>query len=210
MKKITLLFFCAFNFYLQGFEQPVTTWPVDEKVDYIFNLLDLAREQGYLGEDISQLEHALQAAAYAQFLRPNDIEFIVAALLHDIGHLLPRGDNQMGPFGKKDHEIIGANFLRECGFSERVAQLVQAHVDAKRYLRYKNQKYALSHGSEQSLIAQGGPMSEQEAETFEAADFFEDKIAIRRCEEHAKEKDKEVADLSAYRNMVLELLDKSA
>lgn len=36
-----------------------------------------------------------------------------------------------------NHEKIGADYLRERGFSEQVAVLVESHVTAKRYLTFK-------------------------------------------------------------------------
>src|SRR5262249_11540396 len=50
----------------------------------------LFRERGsaaYLGEAVSQLEHALQAAAAAE-RDPAPPALVAAALLHDVGHLL--------------------------------------------------------------------------------------------------------------------------
>ena len=41
----------------------------------------------YGGEAVSQLQHALQAATFAERSRATP-ELIVAALLHDVGHLL--------------------------------------------------------------------------------------------------------------------------
>ena len=56
-------------------------------------------------------------------------------------------------------------FLEEHGCSSRVGKLVEAHVQAKRYLCFKNPKYfaRLSDASRGTLAWQGGPMSETEA-----------------------------------------------
>lgn len=32
------------------------------------------------------------------------------------------------------HDVVGAQFLRELGFSERLSRLVEGHVQAKRYM----------------------------------------------------------------------------
>lgn len=58
--------------------------------------------------------------------------------------------------GIKDHERIGAEYLRRMGFSEKVAQLVEAHVDVKRYLTGKDRAYyeLLSTTSKLSLRQQ--------------------------------------------------------
>jgi HD superfamily phosphodiesterase len=42
----------------------------------------------YIGEPVSVLDHSLQAAALARDRHPLDQDLIIAALLHDIGHLL--------------------------------------------------------------------------------------------------------------------------
>lgn len=63
----------------------------------------------------------------------------------------------MGEFGVKRHEQLGADFLRSLGFSEKIAQLVENHVQAKRYLTFRYPDYytKLSEASKQTLIYQG-------------------------------------------------------
>ena len=60
---------------------------IEGNINILFSLLSKALDQEYIGEPVSQLAHALQAAEYAKILYPNDDEFILAALLHDIGHI---------------------------------------------------------------------------------------------------------------------------
>src|ERR671937_143250 len=85
---------------------------------------------------VTQLEHALQCAALARRERADD-EVVLAALLHDIGHLVARAPD--GPAGHHGHE--GADLLRPW-VPERVAWLVEHHVVAKRYLCTVNPSYA--------------------------------------------------------------------
>ena len=66
--------------------------------------------------------------------------------------------------GTPNHEGIAANFLRSLGFSPLVAHLVGNHVNAKRYLVYKDEHYPLSEASRVTLGFQGGPMTDQEAQ----------------------------------------------
>jgi hypothetical protein len=56
-------------------------------VDEIMALFKSGGEAAYFGEPVTQLEHALQCASLAE---QNGAEnsLIVAALLHDVGHLL--------------------------------------------------------------------------------------------------------------------------
>lgn len=55
--------------------------------------------------------------------------------------------------GVTGHERIGAEYLRKLGFSEKIAQLVEAHVPVKRYLTGKDKAYyeGLSAASKLSL-----------------------------------------------------------
>ena len=143
----------------------------------------------YSGEPVSQLEHALQCAQLAEEANADDT-VIMAALLHDIGHLLPSDavNDHMDQFGRVDHEQLGADFLRQQGFPEKVAQLIEQHVNAKRYLVSVDREYAarLSEASVQTLLHQGGPMSALEASTFEEHPYFDDIIQLRRWDEQAK------------------------
>ena len=56
--------------------------------DRVLNLLSTAGQAEYHGEPVSQLEHALQAAHIAGE-DGGDEQEIIAALLHDIGHIWP-------------------------------------------------------------------------------------------------------------------------
>ena len=179
-----------------------------EIVDEVFGIIDGARDSEYIGEDISQLEHALQAAKLAVDANADD-EAIIAALLHDIGHLCASDEAQrMGSAGVADHEALGAEFLRQRGFSDKIAQLVVAHVDAKRYLTYSNPDYynRLSPASIETLIHQGGPMTEEKESRFERSDHFKDKLRVRSWDERAKDPTLQVPPLSDYRDMVLKHL----
>lgn len=141
------------------------------------------------GEEVSQLQHACQSAQWARQAQADE-EAILAAFLHDIGHLLESAAPQMGTqYGRFHHEAHGGLFLRQKGFSEKIAQLVESHVAAKRYLTYKDAHYfaQLSEASRQTLYYQGGPMSAAEATAFEASDYFELKIQLRYWDEQAKE-----------------------
>ena len=67
-------------------------------------------------------------------------EVILAAFFHDLGHLLAFEGvvDHMDGFGVFSHEKLGADLLRDAGFSEKVASLVESHVEAKRYLTCKH------------------------------------------------------------------------
>lgn len=140
-----------------------------------------------------------------------DAETVLAALFHDIGHLcaLP-GAEMMGNVGVKGHEMIGGAFLRKHGFSNKVAELVEAHVMVKRYLTFKYPEYLakLSSASLTSLKYQGGPLCEAEATAFEADPLFSLKCKLREWDEAAKVVDWEVPSLESYRPLIVEHLSK--
>src|ERR1700743_985047 len=143
----------------------------------------------YAGEKVPQLEHMAQAAQLAEE-EGYEEEVILAAFLHDIGHIseAAKGDNEMNGFGIKDHEELGAEFLREKGFSKKIARLVESHVEAKRYLTIKDPAYysQLSEASKATLEFQGGPMTEEEAAAFELEPLFDLIIRMRKWDEKAK------------------------
>jgi predicted HD phosphohydrolase len=60
---------------------------IQSNVEELFLVLSAAREIGYIGEPVSQLSHALQAAHYAAQLPNSNNQLVIAALLHDIGHI---------------------------------------------------------------------------------------------------------------------------
>ncbi len=155
----------------------------------IANLFAQGGDDAYFGEPITQLEHALQCAQLAEEAGADD-DTIVAAFLHDIGHLLPPdlAGGYMDGYGTVDHERLGADYLRERGFSEKVAQLIENHVNAKRYLVYKNPAYfaRLSEASLKTLEFQGGPMTAAEALLFETNPYFKGILLMRTWDEQAK------------------------
>ncbi|MGF7214531.1 phosphonate degradation associated HDIG domain protein [Spirosoma lacussanchae] len=155
-------------------------------------ILDLFAQGGqdaYYGEPVTQLEHALQTALLAEQAGA-DQETVQAALLHDIGHLLPAdaAEGYMDGYGTVDHERLGADFLRQRGYSEKVAQLIENHVNAKRYLVTRHPEYfaQLSDASLRTLEFQGGPMTTDEAARFEQHPYFAEILQLRRWDEQAK------------------------
>ncbi len=145
----------------------------------------------YIGESISISEHSLQAAYFASRENADDNEIIIASLLHDIGHVLGMEagmDLEMDGCGIKDHEKVGADFLRKLSFPERICKLVQSHVQAKRYLCAKDPEYysQLSQASKTTLSFQGGVMSTVEMKLFEEDPDFQFILNMRKYDESAK------------------------
>ena len=161
-------------------------------IDEIFELYQRYGQADYIGEPVSQIEHMSQSAQLALECGYDD-EVVLAAFFHDIGHICVQAADKesMAGFGVKSHEKIGADYLRTKGFPERVAKLVENHVQAKRYLTYKYPAYLenLSEASKKTLEFQGGVMSEHEAEAFESDSLFDLGILLRKWDEEAKIKD---------------------
>jgi phosphonate degradation associated HDIG domain protein len=180
-----------------------------EKIaDEIIALFETKGGANYSGEKITQLEHACQAAQLAE-KDGNDDEVILAAFLHDLGHLLDEGEEEMDGYGVKDHEAIGAEYLKARGFSAKITTLVNAHVEAKRYLCAVNQRYFdnLSHASKMTLTFQGGVMREDELDVFERNPLKNLIIKMRTWDEEAKHENISLPDLSLFRNKIVAHLE---
>lgn len=171
---------------------------IQQTIDEVFDLYARHGSDDYIGEAISQIEHASQGAQLAEKAGHED-EVILAAFFHDIGHICVKvgAEDNMGGYGVKSHEKIGADYLRERGFSEKMAQLVENHVQAKRFLTFKNPEYyrKLSLASKKTLEYQGGPMTAEEAATFEADPLYALSLKMRAWDELAKDVDVPLIDM---------------
>lgn len=170
----------------------------DISIDSIVELYETWGHEHY-DEELSQMEHALQCASLASAAGASD-ELIVAALLHDIGHLFEISHHD-GPDHRTDlrHEATGSAFLGHL-FPETVTVPVAMHVEAKRYLAATEPGYldALSHGSKRSLEVQGGAFTEDESAEFLSIDRSDDAVALRRWDDHGKVIDLEVAAFETW------------
>jgi len=179
-------------------------------VEEVFGLYTKFGDADYIGEPVSQIEHMSQSAQLA-IDGDFDDEVVLAAFFHDIGHICVMNGavQSMGGFGMRSHERIGADYLRACGFPERVAKLVENHVQAKRYLTYKFPDYyqQLSEASKKTLEYQGGVMTGVEAIAFEEDPLFETSILMRKWDELAKETGVPVIDLKTLRDRAISVLN---
>lgn len=168
----------------------VTDNPARDPHPTTAQVLDLFRIHGtsrYGGEAVSQLEHALQAATFAE-REGASAELIAAALLHDIGHLLHHLPADAPDRGVDDqHEELGARWL-DRHFGPAVCDPVHLHVAAKRYLCTVDHAYLqlLSAPSIQSLRLQGGPMTSNELMAFELQPHYLDAVKLRKWDDAAK------------------------
>jgi predicted HD phosphohydrolase len=109
----------------------------------------------YFGEEVTTLEHSLQTAHFAQLSAAPDA-LVLAALLHDIGHLLGFAADDMAARHKDArHEVSGGRWLA-ARFGAEVAEPVRLHVPTKRYLCAIEACYIgrLSEASVQTLSLQ--------------------------------------------------------
>lgn len=175
-------------------------------VEEVFQLYEQFGKEDYIGEPVSQIEHMCQAAQLAAEEGYDD-EVVLAAFFHDIGHLCQHImiTHSMDGYGVSDHELIAGNFLREKGFSEKIARLVESHVQAKRYLTYKYPGYyhQLSAASKVTLERQGGVMSELEAELFEQDHLHLLYIKLREWDDKAKLEHMPLPDLQGLKQKAL-------
>ena len=158
----------------------------------------------YIGEAVTQLEHGLQCAYFAEKSNADE-DVILAALLHDVGHICASKDSpEMEGLGVVDHEGIGASYLNKLGLTQ-VGPLVEGHVQAKRYMCYKNPAYynSLSEASKGTLHFQGGPMTEEEGKKFLKDPNFKKILQVRAFDDKGKRTDLKVPPFDYYRPMIL-------
>ena len=157
-----------------------------DSIDAVVALFDAFGSDPY-DEQLSQLDHGLQCAALAVGTGADDA-LVVAALLHDIGHLL---DLESGGTATTpvigDHAAAGSDALSTL-FPQAVTAPIARHVEAKRYLVRVEPGLLdrLSDGSRRSLVHQGGPMDDDETARFERDPWFAAACALRRWDDAGK------------------------
>ncbi len=157
---------------------------------------------------VNQLQHGLQAAALAE-KQGETAAMIVAALVHDIGHMVHDLGEDPARAGIDDlHEERGAAWL-ERRFGPEVVEPVRLHVPAKRYLCAVDATYfgKLSEDSIRSLALQGGPMTAAEVAEFETRPFYSQAVRLRRLDEAAKDPTAVTPTLDHFMRYVDEVLE---
>jgi [1-hydroxy-2-(trimethylamino)ethyl]phosphonate dioxygenase len=179
-------------------------------VEEIMALYERKGAAAYYGECVSMTEHGLQAAHFARKAEASPA-LVIAALLHDVGHLVEEVPDDIADWTEDaGHERVGARWLA-ARFPPEVSEPVRLHVPAKRYLLATDPGYLakLSPASAVTLRLQGGPMSAAEAVRFEAEPFYEQAILARRCDDRGKIKGLKTARLAEY-GVLIEALARLA
>ena len=168
-----------------------------ERVAELWNHPGMSR---HYGEHVSQAEHMLQAAACAVAEGADD-ELVIAALLHDVGHLT--GPDVHPDDRNREHAEVGAARLTDV-FGESVTEPIRLHIAAKRYLVATDAAYhdQLSPASVHTLRLQGGPLDTSERDDFVGEPHHGAALRLRLWDEAAKVTGADVPPLEHYRPMI--------
>lgn len=146
--------------------------------------------------DIDGLFHALQCGANLRASHPGDPELAVAGLVHDIADIAFPNDHG-------DHAHRGADLIEPL-LGARVARLVGAHVDAKRYLVATDPAYRaqLSPRSIETLRGQGDALDPSAIDALARDPELAAIIALRRADENAKDPNAQPPPLDTWRPLL--------
>lgn len=173
-------------------------------------LCDLYRRRGTATyeERVNQADHARQAGALALQAGAASTT-VVAAFLHDVGHLLMSEYDENGNEILHDryHEDIGADLLSQW-FDDDVVTPIRLHVPAKRYLCAVEPTYhdGLTPASVKTLRLQGGPMTADEVAAFESVSQHPLAVQLRRWDDGAKTVDADAPSLDHFRDLIFDVL----
>src|SRR5580698_7424199 len=155
--------------------------------DRLSAIYSAAGAYAYFGESVTTLEHSLQTAHFAQMANASN-SLVLAALLHDLGHLIEPAAADLGDWAEDArHEETGSRWLA-AHFASDVAEPVRLHVPAKRYLCAREPSYIgqLSDASIRTLQLQGGPMSAGETAVFESQIYWREALRLRLWDDRGK------------------------
>ena len=162
-------------------------------VDHLLGLMGECALHTY-GERVTMLEHSLQTAANAAADGADD-DLVLAALLHDIGHVV----GAPGSHGDPDHAVVGARYLRPW-LSQSITEPIRSHVAAKRWLVARDAGYLaqLSEASRFTLEQQGGAFDAVAADEFEREPHATRAIQLRRYDDQGKQAQVDPTPLESY------------
>ena len=178
-------------------------------MEEVFDLYTKYGNKGYIGENVTQYEHAVQCALLGeQYIHTVVTEiitkrnFILGCFFHDVGHLMEHDKElyetynceKMGNVGIHAHEKKGAQYLRDLNIHEDICQLVENHINVKRYLVSMNSEYYenLSDASKETFKYQGGKMTVSEIKEFQQSNLYIYHLMLRKFDDAAKSTDPEL------------------
>jgi predicted HD phosphohydrolase len=146
--------------------------------------------------DVDGLAHALQCGANLRASHPADTELAVAGLVHDIADIV-------FPHDHGDHARRGAELVEPL-LGARVARLVGAHVEAKRYLVTTDPAYRarLSPRRIETLQLQGDALAVSAIASLASDPDLPAILALRRADESAKDPTARPLALDSWRPML--------
>jgi phosphonate degradation associated HDIG domain protein len=174
-----------------------------EIAEEVLALFQRRGDSAYFGEHVSMTEHSLQAAYFAREESAPD-SLVLAALLHDVGHLVEEVPDELADWtADAHHEETGARWLAS-RFAPEVCAPVRLHVAAKRYLCTTDPNYVsmLSQSSVVTLQLQGGGMRPDEVLQFETQPCFREAIRLRRWDDQGKVAGLKTPALAEYRALM--------
>lgn len=179
--------------------------------DAVFAIFQKRGSDAYYGESVSMTEHSLQAAYFAQAAAAPPA-LVIAALLHDIGHLVHDVPVDLADWTVDEHhELVGSAWLAR-HFGPDVSEPVRLHVPAKRYLLATDAAYfaKLSPASVVTLKLQGGPMAAHEVANFETERFHKEAVRVRQWDDQGKVAGLKTPGLADYRSLIERLAIQTA
>tara|TARA_B100000686_G_scaffold327721_1_gene386896 strand:+ start:204 stop:824 length:621 start_codon:yes stop_codon:yes gene_type:complete len=184
-------------------------------IRYFSDIFERGLTMSYGSGEVSMCSHMLQTAYFAEKDGATP-ELIVASLLHDIGHFgtdfsldFSDGSHKYMLSATKDrlHEESGADLLENL-FGLDVSEPVRLHVSAKRYLCTIDPKYydKLAETTRHTFKLQGGNMSREEVQMFEAKHHAEAAAKLRRWDDLATHKERKIPNFEHYQILLEKLL----
>ena len=182
--------------------------------DRLIETMTKSAARQYGRERVDELAHALQCAELADAAGADE-ELVLACLLHDVGRYAVAQEGISDTLERitarahagRGHHEAGADLVAPY-VSERVAFLIRAHAEAKRYLCTTEPGYheTLSAGSRHTLTLQGGLMSADEVARHAAHPWLADGLRLRRWDDQAKVVGKPTRPLAAWEPLLRKYL----
>lgn len=162
-----------------------------------------------IGEDITQVQHALQAAHIAKTCNAPP-HIIIAMLLHDIGQLLGQDKCHNIAIEKlhRSHDDIGAKWMKKNNLPQCVYDVAQYHTLAKVILCDQDPSYLskLSPASQESYNIQKQKYSSWHNLSSETLEIV---LACRRIDDIAKVSDYTPGSIDSYADMYQEVISQN-